>query len=194
MDQENLIFSLIERGWYSCESFLNPNLCQNLIIELNALPLRASEIGKGHGKQNNPLVRNDSLFWLNEASSGQAQDEYLEEMNKLIKIINRELYLGLRQFEGHFARYDQGGFYKKHLDQFKGKNERLISVITYLNTPEEGGELRIYSRDDQNIIEVNITPKAGSLVCFLSNQIYHEVLPTVHERLSIAGWLRTTIF
>lgn len=194
MDQENLIFSLIERGWYSCESFLNHNLCQNLIIELNTLPLRASEVGKGYGKQNNPSVRNDSLFWLDETSNGGAQAKYLEEMNKLMEIINRELYLGLKQFEGHFSRYDHGGFYKKHLDQFIGNNERLVSVITYLNTPEEGGQLRIYSRDDQEKMEVDIAPKAGSLVCFLSNQIYHEVLPSVHERLSIAGWLRTTIF
>ena len=66
-------------------------------------------------------------------------------------------------------------------------------MITYLNTPESGGELRIFRRDNPEEIAADIIPKAGSLVCFLSNQIYHEVLPTTGERLSIAGWLRTTI-
>ncbi|MBC7540017.1 MAG: 2OG-Fe(II) oxygenase [Bacteriovorax sp.] len=193
MDQENLIFSLIERGWYSCESFLDPTLCQSLITELNSFPLRASKIGKGSNEQIIPSVRNDSIYWLSETHNSRVQNEYLDQINKLIRILNRELYLGLKQFEGHFARYDQDGFYKKHLDQFKGNNERLVSVITYLNTPLQGGELKIYSRDNQDVVEVEIAPRAGTLVCFLSNQIYHEVLPTKSERLSIAGWLRTTI-
>ncbi|MDD4976313.1 MAG: 2OG-Fe(II) oxygenase [Bacteriovorax sp.] len=193
MDHENLIFSLIERGQYSCESFLDPSLCQKLVTELKTLPMRAAKISKGSSEQNIPSIRNDSIFWLSAAQNSQAQNEYLEKMSKLMNIINRELYLGLKQFEGHFACYDQGGFYKKHLDQFKGNNERLISAVTYLNTPIQGGELRTYSRDNQDIIEADIAPIAGTLVCFLSNQIYHEVLPTTSERLSIAGWLRTTI-
>jgi SM-20-related protein len=193
MDQENLISSLVASGWYHCHAFIDPLLCQKLVLELNSRALRSAKIGKGSNEQNNVEIRNDSLFWFSETSPCLAQNEYLEKMNKLMGIINQELYLGLRQFEGHFTRYDQGGFYKKHLDQFKGNNERLISVIAYLNTPPEGGQLRIYSRDNPDIVEIDITPKAGSLVCFLSNQIYHEVLPTTSERLSIAGWLRTTI-
>jgi SM-20-related protein len=193
MDQENLISALVDSGWYHCQAFIDPLLCQKLVSELNSRALRMAKIGKGSNEQNNIEIRNDSLFWFSETSPCLAQNEYLEEMNKLMGIINQELYLGLKQFEGHFARYDQGGFYKKHLDQFKGNNERLISVIAYLNTPPEGGQLRIYSRNNPEIIEIDISPKAGSLVCFLSNQIYHEVLPTTSERLSIAGWLRTTI-
>ena len=193
MDQESLIFSLIERGWYGCESFLDQELCLKLVDLLHTRPLRASQIGKGVNKQNNPSIRNDSIFWLDDSQNSQPQNEYFKKMNDLLSILNKELFLGLKQFEGHFTRYDQGGFYQKHLDQFNGNNERLVSVITYLNKPIDGGALRIYSRDNPDIIEVDIAPKPGSLVCFLSNQIYHEVLPTTGERLSIAGWLRTTI-
>jgi SM-20-related protein len=193
MDQEKFIFSLIERGWYTCESFLDPITCQILCEEMKNLPLRASKVGKGTNEQNLPSIRTDSLFWLGTTIQSKAQDDYLKRINDLMIFINRELYLGLKQFEGHFARYDKNGFYKKHLDQFQGNNERLVSVITYLNTPLEGGALRIYSRENPNEIEIDIAPKAGTLVCFLSNQIYHEVLPTNSERLSIAGWLRTTI-
>jgi SM-20-related protein len=193
MFEENLILSLIERGWYSDESFLDHDLCQKLLTELQMCPLRESKIGKGSREQIVPTIRNDSIFWLSETHNSPAQTEYLLKMDALMDLINRELFLGLKQFEGHFARYEKGGFYRRHLDQFAGNNERLISIITYLNGPIEGGELRIYSRDNPNQIEIDLSPKPGSLVCFLSNQIYHEVLPTSSERLSIAGWLRTTI-
>lgn len=192
MDQENLILSLIERGWYSCDSFIDPILCKKLLEEAQSLPLLAARVGKGSSEQIATGIRNDSLFWLDEGSKSQAQKEYLEEMDNLMILFNRELFLGLRQFEGHFARYDKEGFYKKHLDQFKGNNERLVSVVTYLNSPLSGGELRIYSRDNTEEIEIDIKPQSGRIVCFLSNQIYHEVRPAESERYSIAGWLRTT--
>lgn len=193
MDQKNLILSLIERGWYSVDSFLDPLLCNKLLRELQSLPLRPAKIGKGYEEQNKQNIRNDSLYWLDENSESQAQKEYLEEIDNLMIVLNRELFLGLRQFEGHFAKYDQAGFYKKHLDQFRGNNDRLITIVTYLNTPTEGGELRIYRKDNPEVAEADITPKAGRLVCFLSNQIYHEVLPTASERYSITGWLRTNV-
>lgn len=193
MNQENFIFSLIKNGWYCCDAFLNPALCQNLIQDLHSLPLRSAKIGRGRNEQSISSIRNDSIFWLDDSGNSEAQKNYVKEMNQLMAIINKELYLGLKQFEGHFARYEPSGFYKKHLDQFSDNKERIISIITYLNTPNAGGELRLYSRDNPELIEIDIKPKAGSLVCFLSNQIYHEVLPTTSERLSIAGWFRTTI-
>lgn len=192
MDQELLISSLIERGWYSCDMFLDQTLCQSLIAELHALPLRAARIGKGNSEKILADIRNDSIYWLNEHQS-VTQSLYLKKMDELMTVLNRELYLGLKQFEGHFARYEKSGFYKKHIDQFAGNNERLVSAITYLNTPVVGGELRIYKRDNPDEVEIDIAPKEGRLVCFLSNQIYHEVRPTENERYSIAGWLRTTI-
>ena len=193
MDHENLVFSLIERGWYQADTFLDINVCQSLLSELYTLPLRPAKIGKGSSEQIINEIRNDSLYWLQESSASSNQKIYLQKMDGLMQTLNKELYLGLKQFEGHFARYDKNGFYKKHLDQFKGNSERLVSVITYLNTPSSGGELRIYSRDNNEIIDADIKPITGRLVCFLSNQIYHEVRPTTSERYSIAGWLRTTI-
>ena len=193
MDQEKLILSLIERGWYSCENFLTLVECQELINELQSLPLKTAQVGKGPQKLEVLEIRNDSIFWLDSSRESDVQNIYLTKMDQLMSVINRELYLGLKQFEGHFARYDKNGFYRKHIDQFSSNHERKISVISYLNTPIHGGELRIYSKENPDIVEVDIPAKTGSLVCFLSNQIYHEVRPTESERFSIAGWLRTTI-
>jgi len=35
----------------------------------------------------------------------------------------------------------------------------------------------------------NVLPVAGRLVCFRSDIIEHEVLPSKKERLSITGWM-----
>ncbi|MCO6705038.1 2OG-Fe(II) oxygenase, partial [Streptomyces sp. CHB9.2] len=36
----------------------------------------------------------------------------------------------------------------------------------------------------------DVLPLGGSLVCFLSGQLPHEVLPATRERLSLTGWFR----
>lgn len=192
MDQQNLITSLIDRGWYVCENYLNTELCEGLLKDLHSSKLSPARVGKGHNKQRQEDIRNDSICWLYENQS-VFQDQYLKKINQLMNLLNSELFLGLKQFEGHFALYQKKGFYKKHLDQFEKNSERQVSVVSYLNTPVDGGELRIFNRDNHHEIDVQVTPKAGTCVCFLSDQIYHEVLPTLNERYSIAGWLRTNI-
>ena len=50
----------------------------------------------------------------------------------------------------------------------------------------DGGALRLHLPDGA----VDVPPRGGTLVLFLSAEIEHEVLPTTRERLSIAGWFR----
>jgi len=38
---------------------------------------------------------------------------------------------------------------------------------------------------------LDIYPRDGRLVLFLSADFEHEVLPAARERLSVAGWFRT---
>jgi len=192
MDQEKILTDFTGQGWFYCENYLGDNLCHNLVSDLKSLQLRPAKIGKSGAEQMHLAIRNDSIYWL-EPNFSEAQDQYLSLMKELMEVFNREFYLGLKQFEGHFARYENSGFYKKHLDQFVGNTERLVSIVTYLNSPVLGGELRIYNKNNTEKVDIDISPKAGSLVCFLSNQIYHEVLATQGERLSIAGWMRSTI-
>jgi len=192
MDKESMITSLIERGWFMADGFLDAGLCQRLVEDLQKLPLREAKIGRGNSEHRHDLIRSDSIYWLTENGS-EAQNEFLAKMNDLMAMLNRELYFGLKQFEGHFARYEQGQFYKKHSDQFIGTKERLVTTVTYLNSPAFGGELRVYNKQDNNLIDADVKPVAGRLICFLTSDIYHEVLPAVETRYSIAGWFRTNI-
>ena len=53
-------------------------------------------------------------------------------------------------------------------------------------TEEHGGQLRIYTEDDQSL---DVLPLAGRVVCFRSDVLEHEVLPAKRERLSLTGWI-----
>jgi SM-20-related protein len=105
-----------------------------------------------------------------------------------MRFINRSLFLSLKDVELHTTVYPAGAYYKRHLDQFKAGDHRKLSVICYLNkdwTDALGGQLRLYIKG--GIIDV--LPLAGRLVCFRSDNIEHEVLPSRKERLSVTGWM-----
>lgn len=111
-------------------------------------------------------------------------------MDGLRQAINQGLFLGLEDFECHFALYPPGAFYKRHLDRFRDDDRRMVSAVLYLNEgwqPEDGGQLRMFLDGDR---EHDVQPRAGTLVVFLSGDVPHEVLPAGRERLSLTGWFR----
>ena len=131
--------------------------------------------------------RRDKTKWLDENNAS----EYLLLMKELQEYLNQSLYLGLSYYEAHFALYEKGDFYEKHLDSFRGNKNRVVTTVYYLNEEYEdgdGGELIIYDKDSKEIQRV--VPKANTLVVFLSEEFPHEVLKAKKERYSIAGWFR----
>jgi len=52
-----------------------------------------------------------------------------------------------------------------------------------------GGELQIHHADHLQ----NISPTNGKSVFFKSSELAHEVLLTHVPRMSITGWLKTTV-
>lgn len=156
-------------------------------------------IGRREDHQHNHKVRRDRTLWLNGATL--AQCHLLEEFERLRLLINRQLFLGLFDLEAHFAVYDPGAFYRRHLDAFSGaahtsrvtNKARVLSVVLYLNEAwrsEEGGRLRIWPKPDALHPVTEVEPRSGTLVCFLSDRIPHEVLEARRQRISIAGWFR----
>jgi SM-20-related protein len=69
--------------------------------------------------------RRDKILWLNEDAA--IQSEYLVFMSGLQAYLNRTLFLGLNYYESHFAIYEEGDFYEKHLDAFKKFNHRVLT-------------------------------------------------------------------
>lgn len=185
---------LTEQGWSIQDNFLTPELCQQLQKECRqhyAQGLfREAGVGRGRGRHASVqhAIRADQLRWLEDGMS-DCTDLYLAEMNTLRQQLNEQLFLGLTECENHFAVYEPGAFYKKHLDQFRDNNSRVISSVFYLNPdwkPAHRGELRLHLPDQP----LDIAPLANRLVVFSSAEIWHEVLPTEVERLSLTGWFR----
>src|SRR4030095_5971765 len=90
---------------------------------------------------------------------------------------NRELTLGLVDFEGHYAIYPPGAGYARHRDRFRDEDARVLSIVLYLNEAwgaDDGGELRLFIADETSL---DISPQGGTLVAFLSDRFDHAVLP-----------------
>jgi len=190
-----LVDALVEQGWYVGEDFIPAELCATLHHELDAMAdheaLEAAGIGRGQEHALRRDIRGDAIRWLDRES--QARRQYLEAMAELQQELNRALFLGLFEYEAHFAHYPPGAFYRRHLDSFRGRANRVISTVGYLNPgwPEDGGgEMVIFAADDPEREVARVRPQAGTFACFLSDSVPHEVLPTRLPRASIAGWFR----
>ncbi|WP_312937156.1 2OG-Fe(II) oxygenase [Pseudomonas sp.] len=188
-----LVDDLALRGWSQQALFLPAELTRELATECLRRSaegeLSPAGIGRGLGQEVRETIRGDQTQWL-EAGEAPSCDQYLAVMDSLRLAINRGLFLGLEDFECHFALYPPGAFYRRHLDRFRDDDRRMVSAVLYLNEHwqhGQGGELRLFL-DEHEVLDV--PPVAGSLVVFLSGQVPHEVLPTHCERLSLTGWFR----
>ena len=161
---------------------------------LNQGQFTKAAVGKGDQKQVRTEIRSDEVLWMDPTALSPLQAIFWEKIEELKQVLNRRCFLGLKSFEGHFARYPIGSFYKRHLDQFHAVPHRIVTVILYLNdswTEADGGQLRMYFPQEDGSERVEeVLPLGGRLVVFLSEEIPHEVLPTQKERISITGWLR----
>jgi len=194
---QQIALSIGEAGWCVTPDFVSPLLVAKLRAESTQLwqqgRFRHAGVGRGESFEINKKIRTDHVLWLDNASLSGAQTMYFDAIEKLRLAVNRNLYLGLMQFEAHFAVYPKGSFYKKHLDQFRGIGSRTLTAILYLNNDwreEHGGQLRIYTDPGNPDFYVDVLPQGGTLVVFLSARFLHEVLPSSRQRKSITGWFK----
>lgn len=192
-----IIDGLTERGWVITHDFLPTEAWQRLATESRQLwqdgLFHHAGIGRTGALKVRPEVRSDDVLWLEPGTLSPAQQLYFDRLELLRQAINTHLYLGLFEFEGHFAIYPTGSLYKRHCDQFRGVELRTVTCVYYLNDDwqeEDGGQLRIYYDDHGRENHFDVLPSGGTLVTFLSGQYEHEVLPARRERLSLTGWFR----
>ena len=188
-----IVDAVHQHGWAEQDFFLPPELSAALAQECAALAAAGSltRAGVGHGaaKALQSDIRGDQIRWLQTGQS-DACDQYLAIMETLRVALNRALFLGLDDYESHFAFYPPGALYKQHRDRFRDDDSRVISVIVYLNAdwlPEHGGALQLHP---EGFSTRNILPVASRIAVFLSADMLHEVLPATRDRISLTGWFR----
>jgi SM-20-related protein len=192
-EHRRILDALHDFGWSARDNFLPPDLTLSLALECAALAaagtLTLARISQGAARSLQINIRGDRIHWL-EAGQSEACDRYLAIMETLRIALNRRLFLGLEEYESHFAFYAPGDSYLQHRDRFRHDHSRTVSVVVYLNAdwlPEHGGELRLHP---EGLGTRDISPVGSRIAVFLSADMLHEVLPATRDRLSLAGWFR----
>ncbi len=191
---EILIDGLINKGVGSCDFFFEPEtvrgLRANLLRHFCKGEMRPAGVGKNFDYTKNAAIRGDLIRWVDKSSSDPFESLFLNKVQQFISHMNATCYTGINDFEFHYALYETGSFYKRHLDQFKSDKGRLFSFVLYLNedwVESDGGRISLYLEEG----EMTLLPTEGRVVFFKSDQTEHEVHPSMNRpRLSIAGWLK----
>ncbi|MGE4221681.1 MAG: 2OG-Fe(II) oxygenase [Alphaproteobacteria bacterium] len=178
-------------GWAVLPRAVDPDLCAALrrtaLGEWSRGGFRTGGIGRDRRRQS--ATRRTAIRWLDGAAPAEA--EYLAAMEALRLGLNRRLFLGLFEFESHYAVYPPGAFYATHVDALRGGNNRQVSTVLFLEPgwdAVDGGLLEIDAPDGASV--ASVLPEAGTLVCFLSEVFPHRVTPTRRLRVSLPGWFR----
>jgi SM-20-related protein len=186
--------ALATQGYCILPQLLPPALTHDLYRRVARLDeqndLERAGIGREQKHQLNENIRSDETRWLDPENS--VDQAYLSHMSDFRLAMNQRLFLGLFDYEAHYAHYPSGAFYKRHVDAFKGQSSRILTTVMYLNPfwqTQDGGQLQIYDLNDDSLI-TSVEPEMGTFVVFLSEQFPHEVLPAKRDRYSIAGWFR----
>ncbi|WP_294912662.1 2OG-Fe(II) oxygenase [Tatumella sp. UBA2305] len=187
LDSDVLVQHLCEQGWFYQQNVLDSALVSQLAEICHNRTFLQAGIGQGVKNIINESIRSDSISWIDKDEQLPAIRDYLGLVETIRQLLNREFYLGLNDFEGHFSRYPSGAYYKPHYDCFANDKRRAVTLIMYINQnwhPQDGGQLCLHLPEGERLIE----PVAGSVICFLSEQILHEVKPAHKERMALTGW------
>lgn len=196
----NLCFEELVDGYISNQvgistSFLTAKLAAELKTNLTSLynndEMKLAGIGNNHLHTQDKSVRSDKIYWMNPKDKIQSEKEFFDLIDSFVEYLNINCFTGIKSYEFHYAYYEVGSFYKKHIDQFKSDGGRAFSLIMYLN-PEwiesNGGQLKIYKPQSVELI----SPDNQKCVFFKSNELAHEVQLSKAPRMSITGWLKTS--
>lgn len=186
---EKQLADLLNTGFLVLDDFLQPSTFLALQNEAKQLSYRAAKITDGLAEN----IRSDGIVWIDSQKQNMPQGQYfLTVLEQLSAQFNRHFFAGIRRVEAHFACYQAGKFYARHVDNPAGSSNRVFSCVYYMNThwsSTDAGELMIYQSVNHTEKSQLVLPLANRLVIFDSN-IAHEVKPATRTRYSIAAWLR----
>lgn len=182
---------LAENDYVIVDDFISDELYGNIMQFFGKMEeqdkLKKAGIGAQQDFQVKAEIRGDFIYWLDETRDTELSS-FFGLMDELTQNLKRFCYLSLSGSEFHIAKYPAGSYYHRHLDQFKERSNRQITVLIYLNKnwkKGDGGELVIYKDGEEIMVE----PVAKRLLVFKSDTIEHEVLTTNVPRYSLTGWL-----
>ncbi|MFT0533696.1 2OG-Fe(II) oxygenase [Castellaniella hirudinis] len=192
-----LIHLLNRQGWAVIDTVVPAPWQAGLLAQARqwwaAGQFTVGEIGRSDTGAHQPTIRGDSICWVR-PDADIAAHPFFAWMRQFRRVLNEDYGMGLRSQEFHFARYDAGAGYKKHIDQHRGTDHRKVSIVLYLNPDwdaRDGGELCLYDPYRPEVEIQRFAPVGGRLAVFVSGVMPHQVMPAQATRWSLTGWLRT---
>lgn len=191
---ESIVKSYLANNVGLSANFLRSELAkalkENLLNLHSKNQLNQAGIGNNNKLAKNNSIRSDKIYWLDRKHNNSYENDFFDLMDEFVSYLNQTCYTGINGYEFHYALYEKGTLYKRHIDQFKDNISRAYTLIMYLNTDwreGDGGELCIYHPGGLQ----TINPVNGTCVFFKSSELEHEVLLSNKPRLSITGWLKS---
>jgi len=127
------------------------------------------------------------IQWIDPTTASAPVQVYLERLFTTENVLNQSTFSQPERCRGA-----QTFIHQKVLQtspwSIKKDDHRKLSVICYLNEnwkESDGGQLRVYFPNDAK----DFFPISGRLICFRSDLLEHEVLPTERHRISLTGWM-----
>ena len=190
---EAIIDGIVDHNYAVVEGLFEQEVLSGLKQELLRLleeeEFKRAGIGNQFNLTEEKAIRSDKIHWIENGSEQPSESAFVDRVGQFSNYLNRTCYTGIHDWEFHYACFEKGNFYKRHLDRFKNDESRKFSVVTYLNDDwkeEDGGTLVLYLPPG----DVKIAPRWGTTVIFKSDLIEHEVLPANRNRYSVTGWLK----
>ena len=190
---EKIIDGLANQNYIVVDDFFDEVILEGLRTELirkaTKQELKIAGIGNKSKLSENDLIRSDKIEWINNESENEFEKAFILKIKDFSSYLNRTCYAGINEYEFHYACFEKGTFYRKHIDRFRSDDRRKYSFVTYLNkdwNKNDGGALQLYLVNET----IQVLPQWGQTVIFKSDLIEHEVLENTIERLSITGWLK----
>lgn len=188
---ESLFEQLIKQGWAYDDKALDMATAQkwrDLLENKRAQQkFRSAQLAKNHLSLD---IRSDQISWLDPTTPEDVP--ILNALDHFRNQAQESLLMSMPKTEAHFAVYPSGSFYKRHCDQPKGKQARVLTFVIYLHSqwePGFGGELAIHDGDTDRVLHV-IEPLPRRVVIFKSDEVWHEVQKSSFDRFSLTGWFR----
>jgi SM-20-related protein len=192
-----LLDEIDEQGWAVSDTLFPVELARALQAEAlerwEQGQFHVAGVGRGKEHTLQTDMRGDSVYWLEERTTTPATEQFQHWCDNLQQVLNRHFFIGLKHREMHFARYEPGSRYVRHVDQHRHTPHRKISFVLYLNEgwrEQDGGQLCLYDPQEGEHEVKRVAPLFARMVVFRSD-IYHEVLLCHQIRWSLTGWFRT---
>jgi SM-20-related protein len=186
--QDRVIAALAAEGYAVEPDYLDAGSVGKLRERLRQLATRGQLVpaGVGRGKARTPRneIRGDHIRWLAEQPEDAAETGLFDLVEALRGAVNRDLLLGLLEFEGHYACYPAGAHYAPHRDRFRDDDSRVLSLVLYLN--ELVLPMRL-ARLHLGAVLCDVMPAGGTLVVFLFRNVSSTRSAGNEERMAVAG-------